>query len=115
MEGKSMGTPNDASSSTTIQSCIGKLFAIENVVTYLGYQLKEVSTCLVGVSHGMNTERVKAEDLALMDKMTTDELRQMANIEHTRRGLIDEWRKVEELKRVIIDQAKTRITDQGRD
>lgn len=110
-----MGTPNDSSSSTTIQCCIGKLFAIENIVTYLGYQLKEVSTCLVGATQGMDPERVKADDLALMDKMTTDELRQMANVEHTRRGLINEWRKVEELKRVIIDQAKTRITDQGRD
>jgi hypothetical protein len=102
------------SSTTSLHTAIGKLFQIENLITHVGFQLKQVSTCLVGVSHGMDTERVKTEDLALMDKMTTDELRRMSSIEHERRSVMDTWRILEEQKRHIIELAKGRIADQGR-
>jgi hypothetical protein len=103
---------NQSGGNTTIQVCIGKLFAIENIVTYLGYQLKQVSACLVGASQGLDTERVKAEDLALMDQMTTDELRRMSGIEHERRTVMDTWRILEEQKRQIVELAKARIAEQ---
>ena len=108
-----MGTPNNVSdSSTTIQVCIGKLFAIENIVTYLGYQLKEVSACLVGAESQMDPERVKADDLALMSQMSTQELMHMANIEEERRCIMESWRKVESQKSAIIETVKSRL--QGR-
>jgi len=101
-------------SSTSIQTCIGKLFAIENIITHVGYQLKKVSGLLIGAEHGMDIERVKAEDLRLMDLMTTDELLRMSGIEHERRTVMDTWRILEEQKRQIVELAKARIEQQGR-
>ena len=104
---------HQSGSSTSIQTCIGKLFQLENIVTYLGYQLKQVSSCLIGAEHGMDTERVKAEDLAFMDKMTTDELRRMSGIEHERRAVMESWKDLEGQKRQIIELAKARIEHGG--
>lgn len=110
-----MNHPSDASNNVALQTCIGRLFTIENIVSYLGYQLREVSACLIDAEQQENSERVKAEDLALMSQMTTGEMMTMVNIEHERRVIMEAWRTCEKQKQQIIGKVKVRMNQAGPD
>ncbi|MEW5804600.1 MAG: hypothetical protein AB1847_21115 [bacterium] len=110
-----MDHPSDVST-TTLQSSIEKLFGISNLATTLSYQIREVATVIIGCIQELNptvTPKGRAEDIEIMGQMTVQELRQVVNLENTRQGLIAQWREAEAQKQQLIDQARTRIADQG--
>lgn len=106
-----MDHPNDVSA-TTLQSSIEKLFGISNLATTLSYQIRETATVIIGCIQEINptiTPKGIGEDIEIMGQMTPQELMQMANLEHTRAGLISSWRQVEREKGDIVRQVKSRI------
>lgn len=60
----------------------------------------------------MSPDPAVVDDFDIMGQMTPKELLQMANLEHTRAGLIASWKHVESLKRDLVKAAKTRIDQQ---
>jgi hypothetical protein len=110
-----MDHPSDASSTTGLQSGIKKLYQISHAAAYLCCQIQEVTNILSEIKPDSDLdpmEKVKVEDLTIMDKLTTAELMELSNLENTRQTLVKSWRYVENRKEGIIQQAKSRIDQQ---
>lgn len=112
-----MDHPNDASSSNVLQTSLEKLFGISNLATTLSLQIREVATVIVGCIQELDPtitpDDAAVDDFDIMGQMTPKEFMQMANLEHTRAGLIASWKHVESEKQKVIQQAKTRIEEAG--
>jgi hypothetical protein len=112
-----MDHPNDASNNNVLQSNIEKLFGISNLATTLSLQIREVATVIVGCIQELDPTITptggEADDFGIMGQMTPKELMHMANLEHTKAGLIASWKHVESEKQKVIQQAKTRIKGAG--
>jgi hypothetical protein len=106
---------SDGNATNNLRDAIAKLFQIENLITHAGFQARELSTCLIGAVNKLNTESINVEDLALMDQMTTDELRRMAGLEHEGRLAIENWKVRGEENGQIVKLAKARIEQEGRE
>lgn len=115
----SMDYPSDASTSNTLQTSIEKLFGISSLATTLSLQIREVATVITGciqeLDPTLSPDVAAVDDFSIMGQMTPKELLQMANLEHTRAGLIASWKHVESLKQDLVKAAKARIDQQGGD
>ncbi|MDQ1275071.1 MAG: hypothetical protein QG610_644 [Euryarchaeota archaeon] len=102
----SSSIPNTASFQTGIE----KLIQIGHSATDLCCKIQEVIATLTG---GVESELFAADDQGITDKLTSAELMEIVNLETTRQALMKSWRYVEGRKAKIIEQATTRIADQG--
>jgi hypothetical protein len=98
-----------------LRDCIARLFNIQNLITHAGSKVSELSECLIKAVNQIDFQKVKESELELFDRMTIDELRRMAGIEHERRTVMDTWRALELRKQELIELARSRIASQQGD